>query len=303
MWHRYLFAFIFIYGFHLYLIYSVLKHRTDNRTVWLFFVMHRVLFVAIMHFLWVWDVTGVYTRYILLFAFLLAVFVSYRHNRPNWVTLSASRRYVQSNIAASFVYLGLLAYVVPGVFYPREQAIDLTFPFDDGAYHVGNGGNNALLNPHNPVEAQQYAVDMTKLNALGMRANGVYPSDVNRYAMFAEPLYSPCDAEVMTVVDNLPDLAPPEVDEVNLPGNYVIVACEGALVLMAHLQQDGVVVEVGDFVETGQLLAHVGNSGDSSEPHVHIHAVSAESGDVFTGVGVPIKFDGRFLLRNTVVRQ
>jgi murein DD-endopeptidase MepM/ murein hydrolase activator NlpD len=62
-------------------------------------------------------------------------------------------------------------------------------------------------------------------------------------------------------------------------------------------------VKVGDRVSTGQPIGKVGNSGATSEPHLHIHAQkqvtkSSES----EWVGVPIRFGSRWLVRNSLVR-
>ena len=44
------------------------------------------------------------------------------------------------------------------------------------------------------------------------------------------------------------------------------------LLLLAHLQRGSLRVRAGDDVEPGTLLAEVGHSGNSTEPHLHIHA-------------------------------
>jgi murein DD-endopeptidase MepM/ murein hydrolase activator NlpD len=48
-------------------------------------------------------------------------------------------------------------------------------------------------------------------------------------------------------------------------------------------------------VKEGQRIGRVGNSGNTSEPHLHIHAER-------DGAGVPLRFDGRFPVRNDLVR-
>lgn len=72
-------------------------------------------------------------------------------------------------------------------------------------------------------------------------------------------------------------------------------------VLLAHMMNGSVAVKVGQNVEVGQFLGRVGNSGNSSEPHLHIHAVKAGSGSVLDGEGVSVRFDGRFLVRNSLI--
>ena len=94
-----------------------------------------------------------------------------------------------------------------------------------------------------------------------------------------------------------PDLTPPHSDPAHPVGNHVALACDGhdAIVYLAHMQEGSVLVQTGDEVQTGQPLGKVGNSGNTSEPHLHIHAE-------LDGKGVPLTFDGRFLVRNQIVR-
>lgn len=105
--------------------------------------------------------------------------------------------------------------------------------------------------------------------------------------------------------DGLGDLNPPATDRENLAGNHVVLRCAGTDpgvdVLLAHLRQGSVAVEPGTQVQVGQVVGRVGNTGNTSEPHLHVHAVRTGSGSVLTGEGVPIRFDGRFLVRNSLV--
>lgn len=106
---------------------------------------------------------------------------------------------------------------------------------------------------------------------------------------------------VTKAVDGLPDQPVPERGRQPAAGNHVILACQGVNVILAHLQEGSVRVAARDVVATGQPLGQVGNSGNSSEPHLHIHAVRATAPDSADGEPVPILFDGRFPVRNTVL--
>lgn len=140
---------------------------------------------------------------------------------------------------------------------------------------------------------------MVELDALGLRAHGIYPTVLERYVIFGRTVHSPCDGTVTTMVDGLPDQVPPAMDRNNPAGNHLVIACQDVNVLLAHLHAGSIVVRSGDRVTRGQPLGRVGNSGNTSEPHLHIHAVRAGSGDGLTGDGVPILFDGTFAVRNT----
>jgi murein DD-endopeptidase MepM/ murein hydrolase activator NlpD len=105
---------------------------------------------------------------------------------------------------------------------------------------------------------------------------------------------------VLRVEDWLPDLNPPEVDRARLPGNFVLLECEATIdVALAHLRSGTVRVHPGDYVTTDTILGEVGNSGNSSEPHLHIHAQRpGRIWDPFIGDPLPMRLDGRYLVRN-----
>jgi murein DD-endopeptidase MepM/ murein hydrolase activator NlpD len=69
-------------------------------------------------------------------------------------------------------------------------------------------------------------------------------------------------------------------------------------VLLAHLRQNSLTVAPGQVIAAGDLLGRVGNSGNTSEPHLHVHAIRTGSGDMRDGEPVPFTFANRFLIRN-----
>jgi hypothetical protein len=73
-----------------------------------------------------------------------------------------------------------------------------------------------------------------------------------------------------------------------LAGNFVIIEGERASALYAHLREGSVAVRPGDRVETGDALGRVGNSGNSTEPHLHFHLMDAP--DPHRARGVPCRF-------------
>ena len=83
-----------------------------------------------------------------------------------------------------------------------------------------------------------------------------------------------------------------------MAGNHVILDCGGVHVVLGHFQQGSVRVGVGDEVQRGTWLACVGNSGMSSEPHLHVHAqLPGTAGAPMAGDPLPMRFEGRFLVR------
>lgn len=108
-------------------------------------------------------------------------------------------------------------------------------------------------------------------------------------------MLSPCDGEVTEVRDGLPDLVPPVSDRDNPAGNHVGISCGEVTILLAHLRQGSVEVAQGERVATGDRVGLVGNSGNTTEPHLHIHAY-----DAATGEGVEMAFGGVRPIRNRV---
>lgn len=90
-----------------------------------------------------------------------------------------------------------------------------------------------------------------------------------------------------------------EMDRENLPGNFVVIDCGDFAIALAHLRQGSVLVEEGDRVQVGDPVGEMGNSGNSSKPHLHIHAQRCiPEGAPFGGEPLGLTIDGRFPVRN-----
>jgi Peptidase family M23 len=193
---------------------------------------------------------------------------------------------------------------------PVGRVIDLASPLGPGTYLIANGGSAPSVNAHAPLLDQSVAqhkqywatghgVDIVAIDGLGLRANGIMPADPRRYVIFGRAVVSPCDGEVITVVDGLPDLEVPQVDRSHLAGNHVILRCSTADILLGHLHKGSVLVRVGQRLPAGDAIAQVGNSGNTSEPHLHINAQQPGTAEApFSGEPIPILINGRYLVRN-----
>lgn len=241
-----------------------------------------------------WGWFGIPMRIALGVAFVAALIGSLlRKEDPEAPPMTPVRIMVMLLIGAFFgrVAIGvLMAYSVP------QGAIDLGFPLANGTYIAGQGGSDPTANLHSADPSQQYAVDVMKLNSAWMRARGIYPDDAKAYAIFGETVLSPCDGVVVKVADGFADASRMSVDEKNPDGNLVMIRCGDVDVALAHLQRGSISVRPGAKVTRGQSIARAGNSGNSSEPHLHIHAERL-------GSAVPIRFDGRWLVRNSLIRK
>jgi hypothetical protein len=148
--------------------------------------------------------------------------------------------------------------------------------------------------------AQSYALDIVRIDRFARRAEGLWPEDPLRYHIFGEPVYAPCTGVVAQIEDQLPDQKPPQTDRRHPAGNFARLECGEADVLLAHLMYSSLTVRSGQWVQTGQLIGRVGNSGLSTEPHLHLHAQHRGPAHNFLeGEPMPIWVDGRILVRNS----
>ncbi len=168
----------------------------------------------------------------------------------------------------------------------------LILPFID-EWTVIWGGDTQKLNYHVVSEAQKNAFDLVITNDKGtsFKTDGKTNDD---YFAFGKELIAPCDGEVVLVVDGVKDNTPGTLNPIYAPGNSVIVkTINNEYLFFAHFKQHSIVVKEGLKVKQGQLLGLCGNSGNSSEPHLHFHIQNVE--DMNYATGVKCYFDKIFI--------
>jgi hypothetical protein len=192
---------------------------------------------------------------------------------------------------------------------PGAQVIDLAWPLGEGRFLVVNGGNDRVLNAHQqsldptivrlrPWRGNGHAVDLIAVDRYGLRARGILPADPAAYRIFGTPVVAPCSGRVIAAVDGLADMPVPQYDRKNMAGNHVILDCHDAHVILAHFQRGSIRVRAGDVVTVASPLGAVGNSGGTSEPHLHVHAQRpGPRGMLFAGDPIPVRLGGRYLIR------
>jgi hypothetical protein len=196
---------------------------------------------------------------------------------------------------------------------PPGDPIDVTFPLGSGTYFVVNGGSQALTNAHlgtlegerfAPYRGQSYGVDLVRINRVGLRVPGLLPADPAAYFIYGDPVLAPCRGRVVFVEDGAGDMSPPQADRAHMAGNHVILECGSVWIVLGHLQRRSVAVHVGQITELGHVLGLVGNSGNTGEPHLHVHAQRPGSTIApLSGEPVPIRLGGRYLVRNDRIRS
>jgi len=188
-------------------------------------------------------------------------------------------------------------------------AIELAAPLRGGTYLVANGGSTGLVSAHvttlaseprfRPWRGQSYAVDLVRLGRGGLRARGPAPRDPAAYAIFGDTIYAPCAGRVAAAVDGLADLPVPEADRAHMAGNHVLLECGTEVrVLLAHMRRGSVRVRPGERVAVGRPLGTVGNTGNTNEPHLHVHAQRpGTAAEPLGGEPLPVRLAGRYLVR------
>ena len=150
-----------------------------------------------------------------------------------------------------------------------ETKAQLQLPFN-GEWFVFWGGRTVEDNYHVIAADQRFAYDI-----LIIKDGESYSGDgltKEQYYCWGEPVLAPASGTVVTAISNLPDNEPGVMDASNPPGNHVIIDLgNDEYALLAHLQQNSVLVEAGAKVAAGDTLGLCGNSGNTSEPHIHFH--------------------------------
>lgn len=180
---------------------------------------------------------------------------------------------------------GLLAYTLAFA-RSSEPAVLLSFPLD-GEWMVNNGGATWIVNGHAAVAAQRHALDIVKRGPDGRSVLGDR-KELGSYHAWNQPVYAPAAGRIVETRNDLPDMPIGARDRSEIRGNHVVMQLEdGTQVLLAHLRQASVTVRSGERVTAGQLLGRVGNSGNTTQPHLHLGATRLQNSET---VGVPFCF-------------
>ena len=191
-------------------------------------------------------------------------------------------------------------------------AVDLEFPFE-GRWLTQNSPANRVPSHGTALLASSFAIDFVPLDERGRTApltigSLLRPEPAERFPGFERPILAPVEGVVVgvhhTAIDHASFRGLPSVGYAltqrrrvaagweALAGNHVLIETgNGPVVALCHLQRDSVQVQVGRRVLVGDVLGRCGNSGNSTEPHVHLQAI--DRWDVRHASAVPITFGGR----------
>lgn len=171
----------------------------------------------------------------------------------------------------------------------RSPVVVISPPLEGDNWLAGNGPSNT--SPHRraliPIEgrayiSQRYAIDWVRLNPDGKTYTGDSKDNKN-YRAYGAEIRAVTDGIVTDTKDgiqqNIPNekpIVPITLDTVG--GNHVIMEIgDNVFAFYAHMQPGSLRVKVGDHVRRGQVLGLLGNSGNSTEPHLHFQLCTANS--------------------------
>jgi hypothetical protein len=200
------------------------------------------------------------------------------------------------------------------------STIDLAYPFD-GRWLTQNSPANRVPSHGTTLFASSFAIDFVPVNEAGRTApisfaSLLRPEPAQRFPGFGRPILAPVRGIVVAVRDAAPDhhafRGLPSIGYAftqrrraaagwpQLAGNHVMIETrDGPVVAVCHLQRASVQVQLGQSVLMGDPLGRCGNSGNSTEPHVHLQAIDRVN--VPHASVVPITFGGRLPRNGEIV--
>lgn len=195
---------------------------------------------------------------------------------------------------------------------PGEHGLEVSLPFT-GLWKVENSPARRVPSHGTDMFGGRYAIDFVGVDdrhrTAGSHSWRTYlatePPEL--FFAFGRPILAPCDGTVVAVHDAEPDHEARRSQPALIPyaltqgtrvrqgmnavaGNYVVISLAEirTFVALVHFQAGSIRVSVGDRVTEGQHIANCGNSGNSTQPHVHVQAM--DSADPSVAKGIPLQF-------------
>ncbi len=177
-------------------------------------------------------------------------------------------------------------------------------PLRGGVWLTGNGPDaetghrRALISVTGAATiAQRFAIDYVKLGDNNQTFSGDRLKNESYYAYGADAI-AVGDGVVVATKDSIPQNIPGPASRAvpitleTVGGNHVIIDLGGGRYgFYAHLQPGSLRVKNGDRVRRGQVVGLVGNSGNSTEPHLHFHLSDGTSPLGSEGIPYGVDFE------------
>jgi len=170
-------------------------------------------------------------------------------------------------------------------------------PFDGPAFVLW-GGDTKEQNYHIANPLQKHAIDFVGLPSPILRYTGDGTRN-EQYRIWKRAILAPAPGTIVEAVDGIRDNKPKEMNSYMVMGNMIIIRhTNQTFSVLCHLACGSVSVRVDDRVDTGDRIALCGNSGRSSEPHLHFHAQSTDNSNTAEAVKSVFR---RIQVENTIM--
>lgn len=168
--------------------------------------------------------------------------------------------------------------------YVTKTSLELPFNED---WFVFWGGRTIDENYHAASKSQRFAYDLFIMkDGVSHAGDGSKLSD---YYCYGAEVLAPAAGTIVWSCDSLPDQVPGQMDPANPIGNGVVIDHgNGEFSLFAHMQPKSLKVKTGDKAKASAVLGLCGNSGNTSEPHIHYHL--QDGPDMKAAEGLPAPF-------------
>lgn len=166
------------------------------------------------------------------------------------------------------------------------SSVEFRLPLE-GPITVVWGGATPRTNYHVSSPAERWAYDL--VITIDGRSHGGEGHALTDYYTYDRTVRAPASGRVVAVHDGAADAAPGRPEPHNGGGNRIVVEVAPAQYLVvAHLRAGSIPVAVGQSIRQGDPVGRVGNSGNSTEPHVHLHLQDTPATDA--GESIPFYF-------------
>ena len=197
--------------------------------------------------------------------------------------IQTSFRFDRNNNIYLFV-VKPLPHEAPTIYSDYKTKTRLRLPFE-GEWYVAWGGRSINYNNHTIAPDQRFAYDFKiRKDGYSFINNGLKNED---YYCYNKKILAPGDGKIVDIENNIKENRIGEKPKIS--GNRVIIDHgNGEFSVLSHFKKGSIVVDVGDYVISGQFLGFCGNSGQSLEPHLHYHLQNSPV--MFEGDGLPAQF-------------
>jgi hypothetical protein len=196
----------------------------------------------------------------------------------------------------------------------KTAAVIIHSPLAGANWLAANGPSNT--SPHRraifvadglPRIGQRFAIDWLIVGPDGKTYDGD-PERNSSYLAYDKPVMAAADGRIVSVLDGLPENIPNssklavELNVRNAGGNNVAEDLGGGRYAMyAHLRPHSITVKPGDRVHAGEVIGHLGNTGSSTEPHLHFQICDAPS--FLASNGIPFELDSFTVTDYEIVKK